>query len=520
MHSTGQPQNGALRKAQGAADAIPILVDNTYHLFYLETPAYTIHHPPRLRSSWCRQRSIDLSSWTRDKKSVIAPGESETDPDNDGAWTGSAIVDLEGRMRIFYTGYSLAQGGKQVILQAVANDKHGTAFTKVLAPLHIISPDSNRLAFEDIDFRDPYVFFNEDESLYWMLVGTRLSCGPKWTRGCIALLTSANLDEWILQPEPLYAPNDMYCPECPELFKLPNGKWYLFYSRFTSPDAGTVYRVADTPYGPFRKPRDNSHGRLDGRRWYAAKSCPKAGDPSKRIFFGWIADYNKEDGKWLWGGDMAIPREVSALENGCLRIDPVREAIPASLGRSSDEIACVSIPSVKISSLGGTKTQALELPQQCGPLGYMTEFRVQHHDAQSFGVLVRTDSDMRGHRISLSLNGDNMFDLTLLTDLPPLDDFWADQYRLYLPRNIDGPEIVRHRGVSLERKIRLIVSGALIQLFCGGRSITYRVPIPEGSKPVNGAASNANDHNALSVEELAFFVEDGEVYIDEIQISR
>lgn len=114
--------------------------------------------------------------------------------------------------------------------------------------------------------------------------------GPHWTRGCLALLTSKTLKEWSLEPEPFYAPNDMMCPECLEFFSLPNGKWYLIYSRFSAPNAGTVYRVADSPRGPFRTPRDGSGGRLDGRRWYAAKSCQKANDASKRIFFGWVAD--------------------------------------------------------------------------------------------------------------------------------------------------------------------------------------------------------------------------------------
>lgn len=182
------------------------------------------------------------------------------------------------------------KNGKQVIIHATSQDRVGTHFTKSAEPINIVSDAANRATFEEIDFRDPYVLYNEDEKCYWMLVGTRLAKGPHWTRGCLALLTSKDLKEWSLEPEPFYAPNDMMCPECLELFSLPNGKWYLVYSRFSAPNAGTVYRVSDSPRGPFRNPRDGSGGRLDGRRWYAAKSCQKANDASKRIFFGWIAD--------------------------------------------------------------------------------------------------------------------------------------------------------------------------------------------------------------------------------------
>lgn len=43
---------------QAAADAIPILVDGTYHLFHLTTPPNTIHHPQRLRSAWSHLKSV------------------------------------------------------------------------------------------------------------------------------------------------------------------------------------------------------------------------------------------------------------------------------------------------------------------------------------------------------------------------------------------------------------------------------------------------------------------------------
>lgn len=182
--------------------------------------------------------------------------------------------------------------------------------------------------FEDIDFRDAHVSWQESESCYWMLVATRLRTGAFWTRGCLALFTSPDFEVWTVDPKRFYAPNDMFCPECPELFSLPNGKHYLVYSRFHAPDAGTVYRVADSPRGPFRTPRASSGGRFDARRWYAAKSCPKAGDPSKRIYFGWVAD--KLDGQWSWGGDMAMPREVFADENGHLVVHPCPEILSAT----------------------------------------------------------------------------------------------------------------------------------------------------------------------------------------------
>jgi hypothetical protein len=81
----------------------------------------------------------------------------------------------------------------------------------------------------------------------------------------------------------------------------PDGSGAWTGSAVLGPDVG------EGPRGPFRSPRDGSGGRFDGRRWYAAKSCPKAGDPSKRSAFAWVHDFNQDDGKWLWGGSFTNP---------------------------------------------------------------------------------------------------------------------------------------------------------------------------------------------------------------------
>ncbi|KAL1632847.1 hypothetical protein SLS56_003337 [Neofusicoccum ribis] len=513
------PQSSSYRRpssTQAAADAIPILVDDTYHVFHLATPPNTVHHPPRLRSSWHRLRSTDLVSWVRDERPALRPGKTPDAPDADGAWTGSAVEGPDGNMHIFYTGYSLAAGGKQVILHAASADKHGSAFTQATTPITMISPTADSL-FEDIDFRDPYVFFNPAESCYWMLVATRLASGPYWTRGCIALLTSPDLDTWTVDPEPLVAPNDLFCPECPELFSLPNGKWYLVYSRFSSPNAGTVYKVADSPRGPFRTPRAASGGRLDARRWYAAKSCPKAGDPTKRVYFGWIADRYDGDGKWLWGGDMGTPREVSFDENGHLVVQPSQEALQAAFATAA-EVDADQVPTdLQLSSIGKTSAHFLPVQHSTDPVDYLFQFNVASHDAPSFGVLLRVDGNMNGHRLRFEPTAPNVFDVVLLSDSPPLDDFWADQYKLYLPRAVDGPEIARHTGIVVSGTVTIVVQANVLEIFVGGRSISYRLPQRSAPEAIVSHGNTNNETNGKvedarqEIKELGIFVEDGTV---------
>ncbi|KAH7046021.1 glycosyl hydrolase [Macrophomina phaseolina] len=483
---------------QAAADAIPILVDDTYHVFHLATPPNTIHHPPRLRSSWHRLRSTDLVTWVRDDQPALRPGKTPASPDADGAWTGSAVQGPDGAMHVFYTGYNLAHGGKQVILHAISTDKHGSTFTQATQPITMTSSGAAS-PFEEIDFRDPYVFFNPDENRYWMLVATRLAAGPFWSRGCIALLTSPDLSAWTVEPEPLFAPNDLFCPECPELFSLPNGNWYLVYSRFSSPNAGTVYKVGPSPRGPFRTPRGASGGRLDARRWYAAKSCPKAGDATKRVYFGWVADRCEEDGKWLWGGDMGTPREVCAGADGLLSVQPSQEALQAAFADADELGGDDGLPAdLQLSSVGTTSAQFLPVDHSGEPVDYLFRFNVTSHDAASFGVLFRVDGDMKGHRLRFEPTAANLFDIVLLTDSPPLDDFWADQYKLYLPRGVDGPEIARHNGITVDGTINIVVKANVLEIFVGGRSISYRLP------------------QRSTISELGIFVEDGTVQLADV----
>lgn len=497
--------------AQAAADAIPILVDGTYHVFHLTTPPFTKHHPPRLRSCWSRIRSDNLVEWSRDPEPVLRPGNNASDPDADGVWTGAAVPGPDGNMNIFYTGYNLSQNGKQVIMRTVSTDRHGSRFD---SPGKIITIQGSGLAqFEDIDFRDPYVFYNDAESKYWMLVATRLASGPHWSRGCIALLTSSNLDDWTVAPEPLYSPNDMFCPECPELFSLPNGNWYLVYSRFHAPNSGTVYRVADSPRGPFRIPRDGSHGRLDGRRWYAAKSCPKAGNPDKRVYFGWVGDYVDEEGKWLWGGDLGVPREISADESGCLRVD-IAEEYREHLLQASATISQGPLSSIlALRSIGTTETSFPELGSKAQNGDVLVSFDIETCDAHSFGLILQADGTDKGHRLQFSPSSNGLYSAALITDFPPLDDFWADQYNLHLPRPVDGPEIVRHDGITLEGGVTLLLKGQVVEAFCGGRSLSFRLPMP--MPPVLGSGETSITGEP---RRLGWFVEDGEVELKNVSI--
>src|SRR4029453_5092689 len=79
---------------------------------------------------------------------------------------------------------------EQAVMHAVSNDLLN--WRKVPADT-FYAPDDR---FEAHDWRDPFVFWNEEASEYWMLLAARLKAGPSRRRGCTALCVSKDLKTW------------------------------------------------------------------------------------------------------------------------------------------------------------------------------------------------------------------------------------------------------------------------------------------------------------------------------------
>lgn len=293
-------------------DAVPFFYKGHYHLYYLEAPVGEFDQPERGRTPWRHIVSDDLVHW--EDLGIALPLGKLDEPDSDGIWTGSVIA-VGGVIHIFYTGGNRSRETPQTICHATSSD--GVNFTKdERNPL--FGPDLNR--FEARDWRDPFVFWNDERRQYWMLLASRVRVGVPGRRGAIVLCTSPDLESWTIHGEPFYAPGNTWCMECPEVFEL-GGKWRMIFARF-SERAATIYREATSLEGPWRTP---AYPALDGARWYAAKSLTD--NAGRRIAFGWVHDRRglTDDGEWLWGGDMCLPREIYVGEGDRLCVRPPQE---------------------------------------------------------------------------------------------------------------------------------------------------------------------------------------------------
>lgn len=428
-------------------DAIPFYHDGTYHIFSLTPPDGTTVYPARLRTSYSHSISTDLVNWT-DVETALWPGEGD-EPDACGVWTGCAMYG-EGRYHIFYTGYNYKIEDQQTICHATSDD--GLHWTK--DPSNpVIRPDPER--YERIDFRDPYCFYNEDEGRYWMLVSGRLIEGPPTKTGCVILYVSDDLKNWEHRG-PLYTPYHTNCPECPEMWKM-GDLWYLSYSRF-SEFGNTIYRISDTPYGPWRTP---SRDGIGGRRFYAAKSL--VNDEGRRFYFAWIHDRadSSNFGEWYWGGQFLIPHEVRQNEDGELDVLMPHELIEEMTKKISTAYRPVlgqhGSPSEKVQRLDGLSSLAYGFFETREPRFYFhAKVRVEEiYD--SFGILLKSNDDI-SQRIELIFER-GMQRVSLLNLPMAADPFWQQSCT-----NIGTPKDAGPDGVRVAERPFEVYPGQLIDL--------------------------------------------------------
>ena len=222
-------------------DTMPFVTDDgTLELYYLYD---TDHNGQGYHPIW-KYSTKNLYDY-QDHGMVLNFGLMK-DPDP-AIGTGSVMQDREGKYHLFYTGHNDGGNGgqgKECVMHAVSDDREN--WTKIPEDT-FFSPDG----YSKDDFRDPEVFWVDEEQCYWMLIAARGNAEG----GVVARYTSDDLKNWEFKG-PIYAPYDQYMLECPDLFQM-GDKWYLTYSW----DCVTYYAVGDSMNGPFTPPADNV---LDG----------------------------------------------------------------------------------------------------------------------------------------------------------------------------------------------------------------------------------------------------------------
>ncbi|MBN1349739.1 family 43 glycosylhydrolase [candidate division KSB1 bacterium] len=368
-----------------AADFIPFYHEACYHLFYLKDYRNIASHGEG--TPWFHLVTRDFVDF-EELGEAIPRGAA----DSQDLWifTGS-VIEHDKLFHIYYTGHNshFANTGKpvQVIMHATSSDLK--SWTKDIE-FGLGAPASSE--YEPDDWRDPFVFRNDEQSEYWMLIAARRKNGPSRHRGLIALASSPDLHQWRIR-EPFWAPNLYYTHECPDLFRIGEW-WYLVYSTFSERHV-THYRMSKSLDGPWLAPANDA---FDTRAYYAAKT---AGDRKKRFAFGWLAtrENEKDDGHWNWGGNLVV-HEIMQEVDGSLSVRvpesvmaPFKTQVPMEfqplLGQweiQPQKISARSVGRFSVLALGN-------LPDRC-----IVEAQILiAADTANAGLLVRMDDRLENY---------------------------------------------------------------------------------------------------------------------------
>lgn len=357
-------------------DTIPFAHDGKFYIYYLHDERKgNTQDEYGYRTSWNLLITEDGVN-IKDCKVVLPVG--EYDDADYACYTGSVIEGNDGNFHMFYTAQNnynpkYHRDGKplQYVAHAISTDLINWE------KLPELTFGADERIYEPFDWRDPFVFYNEEEKCFDMLLAARLRGASEKNGGCVGLCRSYDLLHWEAK-EPFYNPESYMTHECPDLFKLGN-KWYLVYSTFSEKFV-THYRMSDKLSGPWTSPIEDT---FDARAFYAAKTA-QAGD--KRMVFAWVPTKRGESdfGQYEWGGNF-IAHEINQTTDNKLTVKPAEGLI----NMFNKEFVNEKLNKVEIENYEGEKSYVIDGMKDTCMIEAVIEFS---EGVRSFGIGLRQDS--------------------------------------------------------------------------------------------------------------------------------
>ena len=357
-------------------DTIPFAHDGKFYIYYLHDERKgNTQDEYGYRTSWNLLITEDGVN-VKDCKVVLPVG--EYDDADYACYTGSVIEGNDGNFHMFYTAQNnynpkYHRDGKplQYVAHAISTDLINWE------KLPELTFGADERIYEPFDWRDPFVFYNEEEKCFDMLLAARLRGASEKNGGCVGLCRSYDLLHWEAK-EPFYNPESYMTHECPDLFKLGN-KWYLVYSTFSEKFV-THYRMSDKLSGPWTSPIEDT---FDARAFYAAKTA-QVGD--KRMAFAWVPTKRGESdfGQYEWGGNF-IAHEINQTTDNKLTVKPAEGLI----NMFNKEFVNEKINKVEIENYEGEKSYVIDGMKDTCMIEAVIEFS---EGVRSFGIGLRQDS--------------------------------------------------------------------------------------------------------------------------------
>jgi len=373
-------------------DFIPFYYKGEYHLFY-------IHGEP-----WEHISTTDFVNFKEYPTAIPSGGENAQDK---SIYTGS-VIEKDGIVYVIYTGHNPVfkqnSGHEQVVMLAKSTDC--VNFEK--QPAFSLPPCGDE--FIEDQWRDPFVYFNEEEQCYHMILTAAHDRGLFRRWGVTQLFKSKDFENWE-KCAPVYAPYTYDTHECPDIFKI-GENWYLIFSTY-SKTWETRYRIAKSPYGPWKVPQNDT---LGGKAFYAAKTVTNGKD---RYLVGWTAlkEGLKDKEAYHWGGCLTV-HQVGVSDDGILTlsiVDNIKNAFDTEVKKEYNLITGDA-------KIEGEKI-AFENPKQFSLVkigevkdNFLASFKVKNNNrsksfANNFGLIFFGNGEKieNWYQISVEANGDKVY---------------------------------------------------------------------------------------------------------------
>ncbi len=304
--------------------------------------------------------------------------------------------------------------------------------------------------------RDPFVFWIAEEKQFGCVMTTQLQGRPKEQAGAVSFATSPDLEHW-QDHGPILDPGNIGEPECPQMFSL-GAHWYLLASIYDRAVGQPVYWMADHPKGPWRK---EPSGVLDGKDLCAAQV---AFDGDVPVLFGWIPLQPSRPGKQIWGGHLALPREVYALADGTLGT-----RMPTRVARAFDKLPWQTEADFEVH----TEPHVIE---------------GEWKDLAADFTLRMTDT-AKEVRVRFSPLGEVVISQAKLRILDAKGESWSES-----PVSLPASEPIR---------VRLMVEGSIVELFVNDRySLCARLPVSDEARRLSFSGDSGAAVSAMRCSRL------------------
>ncbi|MGO4548514.1 GH32 C-terminal domain-containing protein [Paenibacillus sp. 2TAB23] len=163
----------------------PVYYNGKYHLFYQHNPFGPFWH----QIHWGHWVSDDMIRW-ENVKEAVSPEAGELAPD--GVWTGSATLDRDGKPVLFITAGNDSEKPNQrvgLVRPVDLQDPYLVEWKSHPQPIVVQKEGQGDFG----EFRDPFVWKDNEKDVWYMLVGTGTNNN---NGGTASIYSSSDLENW------------------------------------------------------------------------------------------------------------------------------------------------------------------------------------------------------------------------------------------------------------------------------------------------------------------------------------